>query len=190
MLHQLDLSEEKAVISTPVIDDPKLSGHTLSTHSQKIEQGSMKKTTASMVVVICAIALAAGVGTGWGSFKLFAGGSSSSGLTTAPVQQVATGTVKAGDVFGSKETAAFKDNAKGYLEKGGVDGEGSHKLLRIGGISQTVYLTSSVTDLDKFVGMEVEVWGETFAAQKAGWLMDVGRVQVVKVQGENPSVEE
>lgn len=189
MLHQLDLSEEKAV-TAPVIDDPRLDGHTPSVQPKKVEQEPMKKTAFGVVALICAVAITAGVGTGWGSFKLFAKAPGAGGSSAQPLQQIATGTVKAGDVFGSKETSAFKDNAKGFLEKGGVDGEGSHKLLRIGGVSQTVYLTSSVTDLDKFVGMEVEVWGETFSAQKAGWLMDVGRVQVVKVQGENPSVEE
>ncbi len=189
MLHQLDLSEETNTTKTPIIDDLKLTQHTATAPLKRTEQAPMKKTALSMVITICVIALVGGVGTGWGSFKLFAGGKSSIN-TAAPVQQIATGAIKAGDIFGSKETAAFKDTAKGYLEKGGVDGEGSHKLLRIGGVSQTVYLTSSVTDLDKFVGMEVEVSGETFAAQKAGWLMDVGRVQVVKVQGENPSIEE
>ena len=83
----------------------------------------------------------------------------------------------------------FSNNAKGYLEKGGIDGEGSHHLLRPGGPSQTLYMTSSVTDLDKFEGMEVEVWGETFTSEKAGWFMDVGRVQIVKVSGEMPTEE-
>lgn len=64
--------------------------------------------------------------------------------------------------------------------------EGSHKLLRTGGNSQTVYLTSSVTDLDKFNGMEVKVWGETQAGNKVGWLMDVGRVEIVNVKGVVP----
>jgi hypothetical protein len=35
--------------------------------------------------------------------------------------------------------------------------------------------------------MIVKVWGETNKAQKAGWLMDVGRVQVVNPQGEAPA---
>jgi hypothetical protein len=94
-----------------------------------------------------------------------------------------------GDVFGVQDEKTFKDSAEGYLEIGGLDGEGSHKLLRPGGDSQTVYLTSSVTDLDKFDGMSVKVWGETFKGQKAGWLMDVGRVQIVSPQGEKPTEE-
>ena len=83
-------------------------------------------------------------------------------------------------VVGSKDTSIFKDQAVGVVEKNGIDGEGTHKLIREGGPSQTVYLTSSVLDLDQFIGKKVKVWGETFAAQKAGWLMDVGRVEVLE----------
>lgn len=86
--------------------------------------------------------------------------------------------LKVGYTVGSDDERAFKDSAEGVIEKGGLDGEGSHKLVRPGGPSQTVYLTSSVIDLDEFVGHKVKIWGETFAAQKAGWLMDVGRVEV------------
>lgn len=79
---------------------------------------------------------------------------------------------------GSTDSKTFKDSAEGKIEKGGIDGEGTHKLIRTGGPSQTVYLTSSVVDLDQFVGKNVKVWGETFAADKAGWLMDVGKVEL------------
>lgn len=81
-------------------------------------------------------------------------------------------------VVGSLDTKTFPDTATGVLEKGGIDGEGTHKLIREGGDSQTVYLTSSVINLGDFVGKKVKVWGETQAAQKAGWFMDVGRVEV------------
>ncbi|MBI3385179.1 hypothetical protein HY030_03245 [Candidatus Gottesmanbacteria bacterium] len=83
-------------------------------------------------------------------------------------------------VVGSTDTKTFKDCAKGELAKndGKITDEGSHKLVREGGDSQTVYLTSSVVDLNPFVGKKLEVCGETFKAQKAGWLMDVGRVKV------------
>lgn len=84
-----------------------------------------------------------------------------------------------GSEFGVKDAKAFKDNAIGVVEAGGLDGEGSHKLLREGGPSQTVYLTSSILDLDQFIGIKVQIWGETFKAQKAGWLMDVGKVKVL-----------
>ncbi len=81
-------------------------------------------------------------------------------------------------VVGSTNTQIFKDTAEGVLEVGGINGEGTHKLVRPGGDSQTAYLTSSVVNLDEYVGKKVKVWGETLAAQKAGWFMDVGRLEV------------
>lgn len=88
--------------------------------------------------------------------------------------------IKKGMEFGLKDTETFKDKAVGVVEKGGLDGEGSHKLIREGGPSQTAYLTSSIVNLDDFVGRKVEIWGETYKGQKAGWLMDVGRVKVLE----------
>lgn len=82
-------------------------------------------------------------------------------------------------IYGSDDVSLFKDSAEGVLEAGGIDSEGTHKLIRPGGESQTVYLTSSVIDLNKFVNKKVRIWGETFAAQKAGWLMDVGRLEAL-----------
>ena len=65
------------------------------------------------------------------------------------------------------------------LKKGGIEGEGAYHLERSGGPSQNVYLTSSVLDLSQLVGRKIKVWGETNSAQKAGWLMDVGRAQII-----------
>jgi len=79
---------------------------------------------------------------------------------------------------GIKDEAAFRDTAQGKIEVND-NGEGSHKLLRPGGESQTAYLTSSVLDLNQFIGKCVQVWGETFASQSVGWLMDVGRVKTL-----------
>lgn len=90
-----------------------------------------------------------------------------------------SGAIKKGQVYGAKDEKAFRDSAEGTLEKGGLDGEGSHKLIRPGGESQTAYVTSSTLDLDQFVGRKVKVWGETYKAQRAGWFMDVGRVEVL-----------
>jgi hypothetical protein len=156
--------------------------------SQKGTKSMSKKSPLPIIAAV--IAIAAGVATGWGGAQLQGKTSSSSGIPAdGKLQQVATGEVKAGDVFGVPDEQTFKDSAEGYLEIGGLDGEGSHKLIRVGGISQTVYLTSSITDLDKFDGMNVKVWGETFKGQKAGWLMDVGRIQVVNPQGQAPAEE-
>ena len=72
------------------------------------------------------------------------------------------------------------DNATGDLKEGGIGSEGTYHIERDGGPSHFVYLTSSVVDLGSFVGKKVEVWGETLASKKAGWLMDVAKIQVVQ----------
>lgn len=138
-----------------------------------------------VVIGVCVVVLVAGAATGLGAFQLSAKNTGSAD-NPQPMQQVAGNSVSDGDVFGSPDADSFKDVAEGYLEMGGIGGEGSHKLLRPGGDSQTVYLTSSVTDLDKLAGMQVKVWGETFKGQEAGWLMDVGRVQVVDSNAQKP----
>lgn len=74
----------------------------------------------------------------------------------------------------------FKDSAEGVLREGGIDGEGNFHLERPGGISQNAYITSSTVDLSGYIGKKVKVWGQTFSGQKAGWLMDVGSVEIIK----------
>jgi len=127
----------------------------------------MKNTV--LVLVVIAIL---GIGTGFVASKITSGMSSSG----APVMQ---GTNVKGKTFGSGDTSIFKDTAEGKLEEGGVDGEGQYHLVRTGGDSQNVYLTSSLIDLSQFVGKKIKVWGETQKAQSAGWLMDVGKVEVL-----------
>ncbi len=161
---------------------------TMSTPDRK--GSSMPRSSKKLPLVLALVAIGLGVFTGLGASRLTAkSGVNPLGGTKAPISQVASGNVNTGDVFGVQDEKTFKDSAEGYLEIGGLDGEGSHKLVRPGGPSQTVYLTSSVTDLDKFDGMMIKVWGETFKGQKVGWLMDVGRVQIVNPQGEKPAEE-
>lgn len=81
---------------------------------------------------------------------------------------------------GVVDKKTFRDQAEGILREGGINGEGSFHLERPGGASQNVYLTSSTVDLSKYVGKKVRVWGETFAGQKAGWLMDVGLIEIIQ----------
>lgn len=113
-------------------------------------------------------------------------------VASVQVEQAATpeeveNKIQAGAVFGVPDDETFRDDAEGVLIKGGIEGEGSHTLLRPGGKSQNVYLTSTVVDLDQFENMSVHVWGETFKAQRAGWLMDVGRLEVLELSAEKPS---
>lgn len=81
---------------------------------------------------------------------------------------------------GMVDKKTFRDQAEGILKEGGIDGEGNFHLERPGGASQNVYLTSSTVDLSKYVGKKVRVYGETFSAEKAGWLMDVGLVEIIQ----------
>ncbi|KKR51373.1 MAG: hypothetical protein UT84_C0001G0058 [Candidatus Curtissbacteria bacterium GW2011_GWA1_40_16] len=77
----------------------------------------------------------------------------------------------------------FKDEAEGTIEENDqLDkyAQGTHKLIRPGGESQTAYLTSSVLDLGQYVGKKVKVFGETFGSSQVGWLMDVGKVEVIQ----------
>ncbi len=81
---------------------------------------------------------------------------------------------------GIVDKKTFKDSAEGTLREGGIDGEGNFHLERPGGVSQNVYLTSTTVDLSNYIGKKVKVWGQTFQAEKAGWLMDVGSVEMQK----------
>lgn len=89
-------------------------------------------------------------------------------------------TVGKGDIVGSDDTQTFSDDVEGILREGGIDGEGEYHLERPGGESQNVYMTSSIVDLSEFQDKKVKVWGKTYEGEKAGWLMDVGRVQLLE----------
>lgn len=162
-----------------------------SSSTSRVNQAhAMPKINPRLPIIISLVAIVAGVLTGFGAYKLQTKANVVTGPGGEPLQQIAQeGKIKNGDIFGSPDGSAFKDSAEGYLQVGGLEGEGSHQLLRAGGDSQTVYLVSTVTDLDKFEGMNIKVWGETYKGQNVGWLMDVGRVEIVSTQGQNPNAE-
>jgi hypothetical protein len=131
----------------------------------------------TLVMVLGAVLIVGlGVLSGWLVSSRGAGSQNGSAGKAAQLNQGET--PKKGEVYG-QEDGNFTDYASGTIEEGGIDGEGTHKLIRQGGDSQTVYLFSSVLDLDAFIGRTVEIWGETFSAEKAGWLMDVGKLKVL-----------
>lgn len=127
--------------------------------------------TLPIFVFLLAIAVL-GVGTGYVLARTTGGKVSTNDAPTTK------SSVESGKVYGSDDGKTFKDMAEGTLEEGGFEGEGQYHLIRPGGDSQTAYLTSSSLDLSLFVGKKVKVWGATQTAQKAAWLMEVGRVQV------------
>lgn len=140
---------------------------------QQFDSGSSKKPLVKILVVVLVMGLL-GIGSG---FLIAKGTATKLGdtknVTTA--SQVTKGTS-----MGSNDTTTFKDTAEGVLKIGGIDGEGQYHLERSGGKSQYVYLTSSAVDLSLVKGKKVKVWGQTQKAQHAGWLMDVGRVEILE----------
>jgi hypothetical protein len=135
---------------------------------KKISKRTAFYTLASLLVILF------GVGTGWALSGTKTAGSKEP--TSAGAPGVETGAKEAGIA----DEATFRDTAEGILEKEGIEGEGTHHLVREGGPTKYVYLTSTVIDLEAFVGKTVTVWGETISAQTAGWLMDVGKIKVIE----------
>ena len=143
-------------------------------HDFKGSDSTSKSPIFSMkVIIILIIAAIFGVGTGYA----IAGGGEKpiSGEDVKSKSQI-----EKGEKYGASNASAFKDEAEGVLKEGGLDGEGEYHLERPGGESQHVYVTSSTVDLSLFLDRKIKVRGQTFEAQKAGWLMDVGQVEVLE----------
>lgn len=134
--------------------------------------GETRQIPPKKLIIFAVVVVVAGIFSGYGLTYLV-------GRNTSVATSSSDKTSGKKTIIGSADTKTFRDQAEGRLETGGINGEGTHKLLRSGGDSQTVYLTSSVLDLNEFVGKKVRVWGETHAGKKAGWLMDVGRVETL-----------
>jgi hypothetical protein len=84
-----------------------------------------------------------------------------------------------GVVYGNS-SAIFSDSAQGVVIAGDINGVGTHILVREGGDSQRVSLTSSTVDLDLFIDKKVLVKGQTNDSQKTGWLLDVGNIKIIQ----------
>lgn len=126
-------------------------------------------------VLATVIVLFLGIGTGY----VFA----RSSVETTPSSQAGvqtTNSVASSTEAGINDTTAFPDSAQGTLVEGGISGEGTHHLDRGMGPAKDVYLTSTVINLQNFVGKKIEVQGQTISGKKAGWLMDVGKVKVIE----------
>jgi len=141
----------------------------LTEHAQKLSVDWNRKTAIIIVVIVVL-----GLLSGYGLYTYKTSGTVR--LAGKDVEVVSTPTEE-----GVKDASTFKDTATGKVitNDGKITTEGTHILTR-GDVSQNVYLTSSVIDLSKYEGKMVQVWGETFSGQKAGWLMDVGRIKVAK----------
>lgn len=168
-----------------------LKGDTLDTSAPEPEpkkEGSMNMKVVPRNVMIGGIVavLLLGVGTGFGVAYWNASRTAPITANQMAAPEEIENSLKVGAVFGVADEKTFRDSTEGVLIRGGLNGEGSHTLIRPGGADQNVYLTSSVVDLDQFINMKIKIAGETFKGQKAGWLMDVGRVEVESLKGEFP----
>lgn len=137
-----------------------------------LKQLPLKDRKLPMYIGIALLVVLLGVGSGWFLSNRTSG---ASGSPTKSAPGAKTSATEAG--IGDEKT--FKDTATGDLQEGGINGEGTHHLVRPGGDTQNVYLTSTVIDLGSFVGKKVQVWGQTISAQQAGWLMDVGKIKAI-----------
>lgn len=156
--------DKKKALQKPTVEDPKI--------SQNRENINSIFTKNLFIFLIIAVVMGAMSG-----YIINGNKPSGNTLTTGSID---SSSISKGTIVGSSDTKTFKDTATGDLKEGGIEGEGQFHLVRPGGTSQNVYLTSSSVDLSKFVGKKIKVWGETEKAQYAGWLMDVGKVEVLE----------
>ena len=141
--------------------------------------GKIRLINPAFVIIILILGAAAG----FALSKIAPSKSTTADSVVAPPSGV-TGIVskeeiKVGQVYGNT-SASFKDTATGVIEKGSINGEGTHILNREGGATQRASLTSSSVDLDLFIGKKVEIKGETNASKKTAWLLDVGTIKVLE----------
>jgi len=142
---------------------------------RKFKEDSLKSKYSPKIIALLVGVVILGILSGYfisGTNKTSQNSASNSGILNLS-------SASKGTIVGSNDTTTFKDTVEGTLKTGGIDGEGAFHLVRPGGDSQNVYLTSAIVDLSKFVDKKIKVWGQTQKAQHAGWLMDVGRVEVL-----------
>lgn len=130
-------------------------------------KGGIKKVWPYIVGALVVVLV--GVGTAW---MISANAAKTSSNEAAPGAKVTSNSA------GFLDPNIKYDTATGTLLAGGIGNEGTFHLDRNSGPVNFVYLTSSVVDLSSFLNKKVQVWGETLASKKAGWLMDVSKVQV------------
>jgi len=143
-----------------------------------IKRNSSQKNTKLVVIIIAVFAVTSGfwISRFWPTKTAI---SLDDLENTVGSSAVDAESLEIGVIYGNIEKS-FKDSATGTIEKGNINGEGTHILNREGGATQRASLTSSTVDLDLFVGKKVEVKGETNASRKAGWFMDVGSIKILE----------
>lgn len=137
---------------------------------KKIPPSNSKKYTLFLILGAFLVVIS-GVATGW-----FVSGMNGDKLSSTEIATVSEN----GEVVEAGEASEEDDTAEGILNEGGIEGEGTHNLDRDAGPDKMVYLTSTVVDLQSFVGKKVQVWGQTLASDNAPWLMDVSKIKSIE----------
>ena len=160
------------------MDIPNLSS-TPSVNQEKLKLPGTPKLV-YLIIVILAITSGFWISRFWPTKTTSNQITSSESLVNNQAAQIAEGEeVKAGVLYGNT-SKTFADSATGTIKSGGINGEGTHTLEREGGKTQNAALTSSVVDLDLFIGKKVEVTGQTNKSNKAAWLLDVGNIKIIE----------
>lgn len=181
-LQQDNSAQEEVITNNDQMDKVSVKPLDLNMKSD-VENSETNKSKKPVFLMAVFLVVILGVGSGYVLASSAKGGGGLTSLTNGGELKREVSSqdeIKAGLKVGVADESTFRDDAEGVIEKGGIEGEGSHKLIRPGGDSQTVALTSSIIDLDQFVGHKVKIWGETMAAQKSGWFMDIGKLEVLE----------
>jgi hypothetical protein len=141
---------------------------------KNFEKNDMKLVFTPKIIAVLLVVVVVGILSGY----MLSGGAKTQ-YSTSSNTIANLSTAPKGTVIGSNDTKTYSDSAEGVVREGGIEGEGAFHLERPGGDSQNVYLTSANVDLTVFVGKKIKVWGQTQDAKHAGWLMDVGRIEVL-----------
>lgn len=132
---------------------------------------SSSSQTVKLIVAVLALTIALGGVTGYIMANKHSNSPSTPASTSTPPKTA------------QQDTQTFKDFAEGIIKPnpaGSADyTEGTHLLIRDNNPTP-VALTSSVVDLSQYEGKKVRVYGETQKAITQGWLMDVGKIEIIK----------
>ncbi|QQG43544.1 MAG: hypothetical protein HYW45_00805 [Candidatus Daviesbacteria bacterium] len=100
-----------------------------------------------------------------------------------PISNLSTGINGTPPKSAQQDSKTFRDFAEGVIKPKSTESdnysEGTHILQRDNNPTP-VALTSSVVDLSQYEGKKVRIYGETQKAVTEGWLMDVGKVEIIK----------
>jgi hypothetical protein len=143
---------------------------------KKFPSGISKSSGNFPIIIGSILIVLFGVGTGW----LLSGSRASTGKNVPAAVSGGGDAMNTGDESEVGEATEEAHEAEGTMLEGGLDGEGTFRLEREGGPSQTICLTSTVLDLSSFVDKRVMLWGETMSSVQCPWLMDVVKIKEIE----------